>query len=258
MRRYLHVGLHKTASTFLQHSIFPCIVNVNYYGGGDIASLHRTNFHISGSSAGALWSTEAALGWPYRPERPRVDTLIAVCRDMSITDVLIVQRDFPSWVKSLWFQTLNEGGVLAFEDWWMASREILDEWRRIFTVLQQACMDADVSLKVLQFDDLSKDEDFFLCQLEEFFGSEIKISRRDGSLVKANPSLYGVNALRGYLFLNRLNRYCVRSALLKSLLSRLQLSPRSLIQRGSLGRILNKASPSTVSLPGDLKYLDWV
>jgi hypothetical protein len=256
MRRYLHIGLHKTASTYLQREVFPYLENINYYGGGDIATFHRNGCSSSGFSLAALWSTEAALGWPYpQPEKPRIDALMSICNDMDISDVIVVKRDFPEWVKSLWFQTLNEGGTLGLDDWWKANREQLEDWRRIFRVLEGSCFRAGISLTVIQFSDLLEDKALFVGQLENVL--QTKISKSILPVAKINVSLYGVNVLRIYLLLNRINRYLIRSSTLRSAMGRFGVSPRALIQRGLLGRLLDRISSRTVSLPMDLQQLDW-
>ena len=113
MKVVLHVGMHKTATTFLQAEIFPKLKNVNLIHKFELGSkLYEDKLNII--------SNEGFSGKSYHPftnadERfIKADRLHAMFPDAFI---LIGVRNPTSWHKSLYSQYLKRGGILKFEEW---------------------------------------------------------------------------------------------------------------------------------------------
>jgi len=113
MKVVLHVGMHKTATTFLQAEIFPKIPEVNL--------IHK--FELGTKMLDEkinIISNEGFSGKTYHPyidaeERYiKADRLKAMFPDAYI---LVGIREPASWKKSLYSQYLKRGGVLKFADW---------------------------------------------------------------------------------------------------------------------------------------------
>jgi len=113
MKVFLHVGMHKTATTFLQVGIFPNIKDVNHIHKFELGSkLYEDKLNII--------SNEGFSGKSYHPftdaeERyTKADRLKAMFPEAKI---LIGIRKPNSWKKSLYSQYIKRGGILKFEQW---------------------------------------------------------------------------------------------------------------------------------------------
>ena len=250
--KVLHIGPHKTGSTYLQREVFSRLSGVNYYGEGAISAAWRKGMRPEPNGV-PLWSTEAALGWPYPTAKPpQISRLMILCADLGVTHVLAVKRDYPFWVRSLYFQTLNEGGREYFCDWYARNQDGLEDWRRLFSDLENACRKQGLVLKVMSWADLLSDAPGSLKAIADYLGCESPAHAVTSE--KSNRSLYGEYAIATYVALNRIirGRVLLRAARL------LRLSPRQLIQNGRLGLFLHRRSPREIELPNELAVLDWI
>lgn len=166
--RILHAGLHKSGSTFLQKTGFSALAGVNYLGGFNLAGYLKNG--PDDASRVPLISSEACLGFPNPvtngPNFRRLDYLMDL---LSISHVILVERNFDSWVRSLYFQVLKEGGTASFDDW-LAANTGLDKWRDVVGDLRQRLAARQVQLLVLSQEQLFSDRDGFVARLCEFVG----------------------------------------------------------------------------------------
>ena len=111
---FVHIGFHKTGTTFLQRKIFPNLKNVNYVHNGKLLNL-------VGSYEKVLISNEAFSGIPYHWNEKRYYEQFCsnIARLKSIFGnfkVIVGFREPSSMVNSFYKQFLHEGGVLTFEE----------------------------------------------------------------------------------------------------------------------------------------------
>lgn len=124
MRVIVHVGLHKTASTWLQQEVFPNLVDVIYPGGRSRPWLLSI---VTGGSlepelempteGTVLWSSETLAGPLWDPVDPEMAAarLVAVFPGASI---LLFTRDPDTWRSSVYSQYVHEGGHLPPDRFW--------------------------------------------------------------------------------------------------------------------------------------------
>jgi len=130
---YLHVGPHKTASTYLQQHIFNQLEGFDYYGPtSDITKkLHPQNYNISDEKAGSVnvdelnslainnkvlissenWFGEHNLGY-----QNRFSNCDIIKKLIPAAKIIIIIRKQDDWLKSLYKQNVQKGSYFSFED----------------------------------------------------------------------------------------------------------------------------------------------
>ena len=250
--KVLHIGPHKTGSTFLQSQVFPYLQGVNYYGDGSISACMRKNVQLQPNSI-PLFSTEAALGYPYpNAKPPRIEEVMQLCADYGITHLLALKRPYPSWIRSIWFQYLNEGGTRRLDRWYQLNLNALESWRRLFVDLDKASKNSGIELKVFDWREMAEHPSDSVTAIAEFLKSDFSYSSVKHE--KANVSRKGKLTILAYRNLNRIWiwRHPGRFAKL------FRNFPRHLIQgRKGIGGALDRISFSTVASPEQLNNLSW-
>ena len=136
MSRLLHAGFHKTGSTFLQKEFFPNLENVVFIrrlNFGKLPILNKDNISV-------LLSSEVACGFPIPyAERFTIDRIEGNIILFSIEKVIIVQREFYSWVLSLYYQTLNEKHSWSLEGFISNSRDNPLTWKTAAQEVEETC-----------------------------------------------------------------------------------------------------------------------
>lgn len=105
----LHIGLHKTATTWLQNEIFSKM-NVEYIHDFNLSTpLKKNKVIISHEklSGNPVFLSSATTRYVYANRLSRI---------FPNAKVIISFRDKKSWVSSLWKQYIIEGGTKKFED----------------------------------------------------------------------------------------------------------------------------------------------
>jgi hypothetical protein len=120
----VHVGLHKTGSTWLQQEVFPFLDGVRYTGGvsrrwlsGIVAGEPvEPTFEVP-TEGTVLWSSEVLAGPLWDPVEPEVaaDRVAAAFPGATI---LLFTRDPEEWRASVYGQYVNEGGFLSPARFW--------------------------------------------------------------------------------------------------------------------------------------------
>ncbi len=107
---FFHVGLPKTASTFLQRKVFPCFQGIRFVKKHDFKYRDRI---ISRSDADyVLLSIEMDIC-----NENDYKTLVSVADKYPNTKPIIVFRKHASWVGSKYKYYLRKHGTLSFEDY---------------------------------------------------------------------------------------------------------------------------------------------
>ena len=220
----LHVGLHKAASTYLQAEVFPSLRGVQYVPKALLSEkivLKRSHLVIS---------SEAALGRPY-PIAESFDEA-ELCSKVALfcaTDILIVRREFASWITSLYLQSVNEGWSWTFRQFLLRNISKLETWRDVGDKNFAFALRDGVRVHVLCYEDLRDHPQKFASELSLVMGEPIHLS----NLSRRNSSIKGVATLRAYRLLN----WVIGRGKRRRVAIALGLSPRKLM-RGRLGLIL--------------------
>jgi len=238
--RVMHVGLHKSGSTFLQKTVFPALSDVNYLEGFALGNYLRRG--DADKAKIPLISTEGGLGWPYPitqgPNFERLDYLIGL---FSITHVILVVREFESWTRSLYFQTIKEGGTLGIDEWCRRNTG-LARWRNVQSELELRMAAQGVKLLVLSQEQLRENRDRFLSELCEFIGVKVPQLAQSGS---HNVSRYGTLTIALARMANRI----IPNGTLRTLLRGWKVDPRDQLLFGKLGRITEALSSGKIRVP---------
>lgn len=106
---FFHVGLPRTASTFLQRNFFPHLNNVFFVKKHDF--VHRKKIIEKGTHSRYLLSTEMDIG-----KEGRYEWLKAVANEYPDAKIIIVLRRHDDWIKSKYFYHLRKGGTHDFSE----------------------------------------------------------------------------------------------------------------------------------------------
>lgn len=109
---FIHPGLHKTGTTFLQHEIFKKIPGVNCFrnvGFDTVVDEDEINIISNEDLSGAsYWGGNA-------------DIRFVIADRLKLwfpnAKIILTVRPGPGWVNSLYSQFIKHGGLLSFEDW---------------------------------------------------------------------------------------------------------------------------------------------
>lgn len=112
----LHVGLHKTATTFLQSSIFPNFENVVFHNKKLVLSnIPVNNKHILVSNEGMLGCPYFTNGLDYFEQfKNSIDYLLNI---FNRPKFIICFREPGSFINSCYKQYLHEGGTLDWNEY---------------------------------------------------------------------------------------------------------------------------------------------
>lgn len=109
---FIHVGLPKTGTTFLQHEIFPKIKNVNF--------IHYQNFAMEiYTDKLNIISNEELFGYKVRGSNAHDRFTIADRLKLCFPDAKIILglRNKKTWLKSCYKQWVRDGGIHEYDYW---------------------------------------------------------------------------------------------------------------------------------------------
>ena len=236
--RILHAGLHKTGSTYLQHTIFPNLRGVTFIPRLD---LGRAPVLAAGEQEPILFSSEASCGYPAPiTEKFSPDRLLSNVRLLCIDKVVVVRRNFESWVLSLWFQTLNEGYSWGLEKFLDKNLDALQTWREAPEVLRRELEAESVGFLCIEYEELLKNREATLRILSNYIGGNL-LSQDTES--RANVSRWGKTTIVTYRFLN----VAYKNIFVRAMFRALALTPRKMIQgnRSPLAKVTESMSASS-------------
>jgi len=171
---YLHVGLPRCASTFLQTKIFPYL-NLHYvhrkehinYKMDHIKYLKKV---FKKSKVDVLYSSETILGLPEIVEDP-VDTLKKYSVAFPDANIIIIKRDRATWLKSMYYRYMHREGYIDFNNYY---DNILDH--KLLNVDHHISRSRSLfngRVTYIDFEDLQTDHKFFIGQICEFMRVQI-------------------------------------------------------------------------------------
>lgn len=218
--RIVHIGFPKTATTFLQKSVFPYIHGVNYvdyHTSVEILSplIYLDELDYNGDTIQAelddcckqginLFSFEGLCGAPFIYKGLGRSWIPKRLRYLGFSKVIITIRDQVSVIDSLYRQYILQGGVMRFNDflnkdgkWNLYTRSFNLEYLNYFKLISLYKSEfGDSNVLVLTHENLLKNEQNFVSRIVEFI--QPKQESIDFSREKNNTSLsnLSINLLR--------------------------------------------------------------
>ena len=154
----LHIGLHKTGTTFLQKEVFPKILNanllVNKY---QVCQLFIDNDKLNIISGEGFSLSMAHWGYT---ESQRYETLDHLKKLFPTAKIIVGVRNKESWLKSCYAQYIKTGGTKNLEEYFKSFtqdsidmdryiREVKKRWKFVYVYHQETLNDSVV--KILNF-----------------------------------------------------------------------------------------------------------
>lgn len=133
----IHIGLHKTATTFLQKDIFPYVRGYNFIYYFDFKKSYKYSKKI-------IISDETLSGTPFFNKDPNVRFDIAGKLKLLFPEarILLVLREKEGWVKSLYGEYVRKGGYCSFNTFkknfnkgWLEYHKYIDYLKNTFNDL---------------------------------------------------------------------------------------------------------------------------
>ena len=230
-KKIIHIGLHKTGTSFLQKNYFPTLKGVSYWTSRNFFNKISTskemngNLLLSGEALSGLpWSREWIIGIPnsYSYINSFETSIINIKKFFPEAHIILVFRKHGDFLVSLYKQYVQEGGVLPFHKFYnekgVIKDEDLDFSRRISHILNNF-----QNFSFLSF------EDFKIEGVEYFnrFFATIGIGPGENSKRKANRSISGSKIE----LLRIINQYYPRlPEPVQTLLLKNQMTPRKILQ----------------------------
>ena len=115
---FIHVGLHKTGTTYLQSEVFPNLKGITYVPWSRFETFFRPSTHPN-----CLISREGLSGGLWAPLEEREATFRALSQSFPEARLLIAFRRHDSYIVSTYRQYLHQGGTLSFPDYFTLGRE---------------------------------------------------------------------------------------------------------------------------------------
>lgn len=227
MKVTLHIGLHKTGTTFLQRSVFPAL---------DVNVVRRWEpVHSIWSGQHLLISDESLSGLPFSGDwlsgfKRKVDTVYEFFGNPSI---IIGFRRHASLVCSLYKQYLHEGGtegveyLFSADDSGLIKHEDIVFQRRIEYLEERFDR-----LMIYTQEEMQEDLNGLVKRLASFLGVPVP-GMSEIDVAKKNVGLKGERQAHLLRQLNRVNRYLEEKSLptlYNRFLKRFGLDPRTLCQ----------------------------
>ena len=115
---FIHIGLHKTGTTYLQNEVFPNLKGIRYVPWSRFETFFRPSPH-----ANCLISREGLSGGLWAPLDEREATFRALSGCFPGARLLVAFRRHDSYIVSTYRQYLHQGGTLSFPDYFALGRK---------------------------------------------------------------------------------------------------------------------------------------
>lgn len=256
---YLHVGLPKTGTTFLQQMVFGCWPNLTYCNDLWFPYLvlqeQNKKYLVSNETlSGRPWNRDPQQGFSWHDETEQIlDGLTRLYPDASI---LISFRRHASFVESLYAQYLHEGGTRPLEQFFSldAGDSIISARDLNYTELVELA-ESRFGGRVFVFtlDQIREDLERLLADMGDFFGeAPPKIAALDLSYRNRSVGHYQAKVLRRLNGIDRKPGTRLkphgRMRLTNAWTKALGIDPRSLCQNR-----LSWISSRKIELPQDVR-----
>ncbi|NBC83038.1 MAG: hypothetical protein GVY19_06610 [Bacteroidetes bacterium] len=162
---FFHVGLGKTASTYLQYSFFPKLTNIRYFQRSKYKRFHsiieRTNYtrYFFSREFDRQFEREVRKIANYYPQ----------------AGIIVILRRHDSWMASQYRRYVKNGGAKSFEDFFRLEDDNgLWQTRDVYFYPRLQLLQELFSKKplVLFHDDLKKDAYNFFDRITHYLGAE--------------------------------------------------------------------------------------
>ena len=228
----IHIGLHKTGTTYLQESLFPridnCAVVRGFHSHRDLLKALNQDFTIL--------SDESISGyfWKGAYEQEFYKNLNKLKNIYNDPMILIGVRSHKSWISYLYKQYLHEGGTKPMN--FLFNKENTGQLKKeeIYIVLKLKYLKASFD-KVFVYNQqqLFLNEEEFLKALAEFC-NEPSFQLTEEKNISANVGIKTNLQFKALIFLNRINLLFEKVhpffSLYHPILKKLGLTPRNLCQ----------------------------
>ena len=174
----IHVGLHKTGTTFLQKEIFSKIPDINFVRSAEIWKIHIDKNKINLISNECLSSDEPHF-WEFGATG-RYEILNHLKQLFFDAKIILGIRNFDAWLKSCYKQYIVCGGILKFDDY-------CNKYRKHFINMQEyedKIRDTFTDVLVYRQEDLLRNRDKTINNICRFIG----VNAPEYSNVKRNIS----------------------------------------------------------------------
>lgn len=247
-RLTLHIGLHKTASTHLQSTVFPNFESVIYPKKQHFHDVLREFANPEKTHCSVLWSSEGLSGSPFhsRYGAQRTELLNILANSFPGSKLFLVLRNPTELIPSLYRQYIHMGGLTTFNEWWNQ----IDSGAYCFSSLVDHVMMLPFAhVEIMDFDEMITDPANTIERLEGLLESrftglpEDVFKRRDANI---GVRRCGARTLR---YLNRYRRTKLNPSGIKGtehkLLKMMRINPRFAIQKGPL-KFLNSIGEDVI------------
>jgi len=147
----VHVGLHKTGSTWLQQEVLPNLVDVAYLPGrparrwlaGIVSGAPVAPTFDPPRAPTVVWSSEELAGFLWDPIDPEVAAQ-RLASALPGASILLFTREPEAWRSSVYAQYVNEGGYRSTASFWAAvpvactgtePERVIEAFQRSFAVV---------------------------------------------------------------------------------------------------------------------------
>jgi len=190
---YIHIGLHKTGTTFLQQEVFPKLKNVNYISKYNRqGSLHLITTKFSKDKIN-LFSEEHLTRQNYLDDGQASMSEIAkrIHKLFPEAKIILTLRNKDDWLKSLYNQYARTRGLKSFEEWY---NDVFDKEDLNFEKFVKLLNDLFDDVLVLEYELLKKDSDLFVKKICNFMN--VDVPKFNNIFVYKSPALKDVEKIR--------------------------------------------------------------
>jgi len=160
----LHLGLHKTGTTFLQNYIFPNIKEYNY--------IDRSHFWHCGQFKNVIISDEGFSGYPHLLDNDgsvMFENAKFLKKVFPNAKIILCLRNKESWVKSLYSEYLKSGGIYSFNTFKLKFSNVWFNFDEYISLLKNLFDD----VFICNFEDLKNHPNYFVHDICKFINVPI-------------------------------------------------------------------------------------
>jgi len=114
---YMHIGLHKTGTTFLQDAIFPNLKGIKYFYKPTNQKGEIDPFDINEKGKILISDEEISRSVPNRNHHTRLEFIQLLHKNFPDAKIILGLRDYQPWLKSCYSQYIKAGGYLKLNDY---------------------------------------------------------------------------------------------------------------------------------------------
>jgi len=180
---YIHIGLHKTGTTFLQDAIFPNLKGIKYFYKPTNINGNLDTLSLKINEKTLVSDEEISFSMPNRNHVTRLDFIQMLHKKFPNAKIILGLRAYDSWLKSCYSQYIKSGGYLKFDDYKEKYPHLKpSEYRRIIYTLW-----GEENVFVYWQENLRKTPQITLKELCDFIGVKVPTYPKTSS----NVSLKG-------------------------------------------------------------------